>query len=572
MSNNEFHKILSDTITLPLLPADNFNETNTGYYAVLERNYIPITSDIICIYKPDWITGYKFIKEGENENETKEDLKYYNKLVITSISDNSIGKLRKDVMEFAVRNNVNSVTPINHIYAKVSQIPKENIEVHLEFIPTEIQEKNGLSANGGVISGDEQEIHIKYWAVLNGIKQSNVTLKLNNNLLDNNKIKSLKINSSDNTVELVYLIDENINIDHKPLEFEAIFKTQYNEVKCPKLIEQRLNIYTITLDIDNPNSVVFKGDNRILTYKCTYTDGINKEPIEVKDNLYLEFSYEENQNELKYSVIKTIYDTKSKAFKTTINVYENYTSEKRQLNVKAIYNGSKKIESDLINIIQDKSDIKLQYYVEYLDRDKNKIEDPSTNGSYNVSAFGETIRLHYYGIIAIDGKNSVKITNVTNTKNNISTTYAIDALVDNVLYNNVTLNGDEYILDINFDRNESTSITKVIEFNMNNILSASCTLTQGVLSINLTLKQDKCTEIIGGIPEYNNIILTFRAYDTTKEITIEDVNLYDITCDNNDVNLFDIQYEIITYDNINYVVASNIRCKKVYMMKKQIDV
>ena len=567
MSNNKFHKILSDTITLPLLPASNFKETNTGYYAVLEKNYIPITSDIECIYKPDWITGYEFIKEGENENETKDELKYYNKLVITSISDNSTGKLRKDVMEFVVRNNVNSIIPINHIYAKVSQIPKEDIIVNLEFIPTEKQRKNGLSENGGIISGDEQEIHIKYWAVLNKRNQSNVTLTLNTKLLDKDKIKSLKVNSSDNTVELVYLIDENIDIDHKSLEFEAIFKTQYNKVKCSKLIEQRLNIYTITLNIDKQNSVVFNGDNRILEYKCTYTNGINKEPIEVKDNLYLDFSYKDTQNELKYNVIKTIYDTKSKSFKTTINVYENYTSEERQLNIKAVYNGSKKIESNLINIIQTNATILLQYYVEYLDRDKNKIEDPSTNGSYNVSAFGETIRLHYYGIIAIDGKNSVKITNVTNTKNNISTTYAIDALVDNVLYNNVTLNGDEYILDINFDRNESTSITKVIEFNMNNILSASCTLTQGVLSINLTLKQDKCTEIIGGIPEYNNIILTFRAFDTTKEITIEDVNLYDITCDNNDVNLFDIQYEIITYDNINYVVASNIRCKKVYDKK-----
>ena len=584
MSNNKFHKILSDTITLPLLPADNFNETNTGYYAVLERNYIPITSDINCIYKPDWITGYKFIKEGENENETNEKLKYYNKLVITSISDNSIGKLRKDVMEFAVRNNVNSSTPINHIYAKVSQIPKEDINVNLEFIPTEKQRKNGLSENGGIISGDEQEIHIKYWAVLNKRNQSNVTLTLNTKLLDKDKIKSLKVNSSDNTVELVYLIDENIDIDHKPLEFEAIFKTQYNEVKCSKLIEQRLNTYTITLNIDKQEQVVFNGDNRILEYKCTYTNGINKEPIEVKDNLYLEFSYEENQNELKYSVIKTIYDTKSKTFKTTINVYENYTSEKRQLNIKAVYNGFKKIESDLINIIQDKSDIKLQYYVEYLDRDKNKIEDPSTNGSYNVFAFGETIRLHYYGIIKIDENSSVKITSVTNTKNNITTTYAIDALVDNVLYNDVTLNGDEYILDINFDRNESTSntnITKVIEFNMNNISSALCTLTQGVLSINLTLKQDKCTEIIGGIPEYNNIILTFRAFykieskafDTEKEITIEDVNLYDITCTCNnisadDISLNNIQYEIITYDNKNYVVASNIRCKDIYDKKE----
>lgn len=249
-------------------------------------------------------------------------------------------------MEFVVRNNVNSLIPINHIYAKVSQIPKEDINVNLEFIPTKEQE-GYLNKDGGIISGDEQKIHINYWAKLNDIYQSNITLKLNNNLLDKDKIKSLrinKINSSDNKVivDLVYLIDENIDIDHKPLEFEAIFKTQYNKVKCSKLIEQRLNIYTITLNIDKQNSVVFNGDNRILEYKCTYKNGINKEPIEVKDNLYLEFSYVKDKNELKYNVIKTIYDTKSKTFKTTINVYENYTSEERRLNVKAVYNGSKK--------------------------------------------------------------------------------------------------------------------------------------------------------------------------------------------------------------------------------------
>lgn len=561
MSNNKFHKILSDTITLPLLPADKFNETNTGYYAVLEKNYIPITSDIECIYKPDWITGYKFIKEGENGNETNGNLKYYNKLIITSISDNTTEKLRKDVMEFAVRNNVQSLTPINHIYAKVSQIPKENIEVHLEFIPTDAQ--NGhLNKDGGVISGDEQEIHIKYWAVLNKRNQSNVTLNLNGNLLDKDKIKSLKINSSDNTVELVYLIDENIG-SQKALEFEAIFKTQYNEVNQQKTIIQNVNTYTITLEIDKPNPVVFNGDNRILTYKCTYTDGINTTSKEVKDNLQLEFSYDNTQNQINYSVIKTIYV--DGAFKTTINVDENYTSEQRYLKVNVVYdNGSNKLKSAVKQIIQDKADIKLQYYVEYLDRDKNKIEVPSTNGTYNVSAFGETIRLHYYGIIKIVGKNSVKITSVTNTKNDISTTYTINALIDGVQYNNVTLNGDEYILDINFDRNESADITKTIKFNMNDISSASCKLTQGVLSIDLTIKQDECTEKIGGIPEYNNIILVFRAYDKEKGITIEDVNLYTITCDNDDVNLLDIQYEIITYNNKNYIVASNIRCKNIY--------
>lgn len=565
MSNNKFHKILSDTIIIPLLPASNFKENNTGYYAVLEKNYIPITSEIECIYKPDWILGYKFIKEGENENETNEKLKYYNKLVITSISDNGTKKLRKDVMEFAVRNNVSSLTPINHIYAKVSQAPKEEIDVNIEFIPTDNQKPN-LNKDGGIISGDEQEIHIKYWATLNGRNQSNVTLTLNTKLLDKDKIKSLKVNSSDNTVELVYLVDENIDND-KSLEFNAKFKTQYNEVDEQKTIIQKGNSYNIILNIDKQNPVVFNGDNRILKYKCTYTDGISNELKEVKDNLYLEFSYVKDQNELKYNVIKTIYDSKSKTFKTTINVYENYTSEQRQLNVKAVYSGSRKLESNSITIIQDKANISLQYYVEYLDR--NKTETPSTNGTYEVSAFGETIRLHYYGIISIGNNKNVKITSVTNTKNNITTTYKIDAFVDKNVYNNVTLNDDEYILDITFNRNENTLITQNIKFTFEK-LSALCILEQKQLSIDLKLNKDKCTQIIGGIPEYNNIILTFRAYDTTKEITIEDVNLYDITCNNisaDGISLNNIQYEIITYDNINYVVASNIRCKKVYDKK-----
>lgn len=559
MSNNKFHKILSDTITLPLLPANNFKETDTTYYAVLEKNYIPVTSDVICIYKPEWIIDYKFEKD-ENTNE-------YNKLIITSISDNDTEKLRSDIMEFTVSNDVNSLMPINHIYAKVSQAPLENIEVMLEFIPTENQTQ--LHIDGGTISGDEQEIHIKYWAVLNKRNQSNVTLLLNGKSLNTDKIKSLKINSSDNTVELIYLIEENIDIE-KTLSFKAKYKTQYNSSDITRTITQKCNTYNITLSIDNQN-VDFNGGNRILTYKCTYTDGINDDKKDVKDNLYLQFSYKEDQNELKYNVIKTVYDNDSHDFKTTINVDNNYTFEPQYLNVKVIYNN--KIESNTIEIIQGNPTIKLQYYVEYLNR--NISEQPSIeNKIYEVSAFGETIRLHYYGIIVIenDKKESIKITSVTNTKNNISTTYTIDTSIDNIQYNNVTLNNDEYILDINFDRNESKSITKNIRFDFCNLFT-SCTLTQGVLSIELKVNQDKSSNIIGGIPEYNNIILTFRAYDTEKDITVEDVNLYSIVCDNNDVDLNNIQYEIITYTDDkaisnNYIVVSNIRCKNIYDKKE----
>jgi len=180
MNDYKFNKLLSDTITLPILPANKFTSTDTEYYAVLEKNYIPITSTIECIYKPDWITGYKFTTEN----------KYYNKLTITSINDNTEKKLRKGIMEFAVSNNIPEdssnifISGINHIYAKVSQAPYEDVDVRLEFIPTEDQKTDGLTNTeiwidkddkktehiiGGKISGDEQELHIKYYGILNGV-------------------------------------------------------------------------------------------------------------------------------------------------------------------------------------------------------------------------------------------------------------------------------------------------------------------------------------------------------------------------------------------------------------------
>ena len=45
----------------------------------------------------------------------------------------------------------------------------------------------------------------------------------------------MKINSSDNIVELVYLIDKNIDVE-KELTFDAIFKTQYNKANKQKTI------------------------------------------------------------------------------------------------------------------------------------------------------------------------------------------------------------------------------------------------------------------------------------------------------------------------------------------------
>lgn len=550
MNDYKFNKLLSDTITLPILPANKFTSTDTEYYAVLEKNYIPTTSTITCIYKPDWITGYKF---------TTEDT-YYNKLSITSINNNEDEKLRKGIMEFAVSNNLNSFSAVNHIYAKVSQAPHEEVGVHLEFIPTEQQEKDGLTSTGGSITGNEQEIHLKYYGILNGRNQSNVTLTIDNKSLDSDKIKSLKINSSDNSVELVYLIDENTD-SAKDIKFHVTFKTQYNTADTEIIIKQKQNVYNISLSINNIDNINYIGDNRILIYSCNVN---NKK--EITSGINLEFTYITNENELKYVIQNTTYTDKK--FNTTINIEKNYTNEIRKVKVKAVYNinDNKIIESNEITITQEKTNIVIQYYVEWLNR--NSIETETNNGSYEVDQFGEIVRIHYYGKV----DNGDKITQVINTKNGITNVYSLDAYYANTAYifTNI-LNNDEYIFDINFSRNEANKLTRIILMvfrNITNITNAVCTLNQESLTIELSKDDSRCTKIIGGIPQFNNIILTFRAYDTIKNDTVEDINLYNITGDSKILNLSDIQYEIITYNNIKYIVASNIRCKEIYFDEK----
>ena len=559
MNDYKFNKLLSDTITLPILPANKFTNTDTEYYAVLEKNYIPITSTITCIYKPDWITEYKF---------TIED-KYYNRLSITSINDNTEKKLRKGIMEFTVSNDLNSVSPVNHIYAKVSQAPYEKVDVHLEFIPTDQQKIDGLNKQekdekdkdiiivGGSITGDEQEIHLKYYGILNERNQSNAILTIDGKSLDQSKIKSLRINTSDNSVELIYLIDENTD-PTKNITFTVTFKTQYNTATVSRSITQLQNKYNISLTINNKDNVVYTGDKRILFYSCN----INGKK-EIQSDVNLEFTYITNENELKYVIQNTTYTNKQ--FNTIINIEKNYTTENRKVKVKVVYNinDNKKIESNEIIITQDYANIIIQYYLEYLDRGTKT--DKTSEGTYKIEPFGETVRIHYYGLV-----NNDKITSVTNTKNGIINTYNLFAYEksNNAQFTSI-LNNDEYIFDITFLRNEEYTKSKLIfmRFIGLQINDANCTLSQDALSITLEINKNRSTSEIGGIPQFNDIKLIFRAYDNTKNETVEDVNLYTIIADNSLVNLSDIQYEIITYNNITYVVASNIRSKDIYFNK-----
>lgn len=585
MNDYKFNKLLSDTITLPILPANKFTNTDTEYYAVLGKNYIPITSTIECIYKPDWITGYKF---------TTED-RYYNRLSITSINDNTEKKLRKGIMEFVCTNNIsndsNFISGINHIYAKVSQAPYEEVDVHLEFIPTEQQETDGLTDKeiwddkdgnktehiiGGKISGDEQELHIKYCGILNGIKYSNVTLLINDKQLNTNNIKSLKT-TVQNEIDLVYLIDENINTFKKTLKFSVIFKTTYNSKQNDYYITQGYNNYVLKLGIDSINNttadnVLYQGEEK----KLIYTFSLNTE-FKQSDDLEVHFEFINNTYELNYQTGIISYINNQYNLNLTIN--PNYTLQERKVKVYVIYKN--KIKSNEI-VITQKYDTGMKLYYEI----DSILYDSSF--TFEVTPFGKDISLYYYARTS-DGHIITSMSNIKYIDNTEITEYYE---INYTRTNKNSINFDyNNIKDINEDSTDKKLLqlqfpllTEFINpeiyininlstLKLNNIkfIQQHFDSTQTKVNINEKLSTDK----IGGIPQFSEIKLVFNAVNAyaNESSTVTDSNLFNINFyqKNSDAfvlanSLFDlenIEYEN-TKDTEDYLSAQNIRLKNEY--------
>lgn len=590
MNDYKFNKLLSDTITLPILPANKFTSTDTEYYAVLEKNYIPITSNITHIYKPDWITGYRFDKEGETPN-----TQYYNKLVITTIQDNTEKKLRKGIMEFVCTNNIpmdsSFISGINHIYAKVSQAPYEDVGVRLEFIPTEEQKTDGLISKeewndnkehiiGGKISGNEQEIHIKYCGILNGINQSKVTLLINDKQLDTNNIKSSRT-TLQNEIDLIYLIDENINVKDKTLKFSVIFKTTYNSKQRNYYITQGYNSYVIKLGIDSidntiADNILYQGETKKLIYSFSLNTVYKK-----SDDLVVHFEFIDNTYELTYQTGTTSYIDNQ--YNLTLNINSNYTLQERKVKVYVIYKN--KIKSNEIIITQKyDTDMKLYYDIDDITYDTTSI--------FNVSPFGKNISLYYYaktsdGHIVTSMSNIKYIDNIEITEYyEINYTRVNENLTNtNFDYNNIKdidneLNDTKKLVQLQFPLLTEFINPKIyININLstlklNNITFIQQHFDRSKTKINLNTKQT--TEKIGGIPQFSEIKLVFNAVNAYgDEESIEtDSNLFNINFfqKNQDAytpvnSLFDldnIEYETTKYNNTDYLIAQNIRLKNEY--------
>lgn len=582
MNDYKFNKLLSDTITLPILPANKFTNTDTEYYAVLEKNYIPIESSITCIYKPDWITGYKF---------TTED-KYYNRLTITSIKDNTEKKLHKGIMEFICTNNIvddpskpRFISGINHIYAKVSQAPYEEFDVRLEFIPTASQKELTNKETwddkkehiiGGKISGDEQELHIKYYGILNDINQSNVILLINDKQLDTNNIKSLKT-TVQNEIDLIYLIDENINTVDKKLKFTVIFKTTYNSKQKDYYITQGYNNYILKLGIDSINNItadniLYQGEEK----KLIYTFSLNDE-YKQSDDLEVYFEFINNTYELNYQTGITSYIDNQYNLNLTIN--PNYTLQKRKVKVYVIYKN--KIKSNEIILIQTyDTNMRLYYEIDSITYD--------SASTFKVTPFGKDISLYYYAR-TMDGHIITSMSNIKYIDNIEITEY------DEINYTRTDKNLTNNIKDIDNDLNDTKKLlylqfpllTEFINqeiyisislstLKLNNITFIQQVPTQTKVNINKNLS----TDTIGGIPQFSEIKIGFNAVNTYENETsivetsiVIDSNLFNInfyqknqdvyTLANSMFDLDNIEYEN-TKDTDDYLIAQNIRLKNEY--------
>ena len=154
--NTYYKKLFKKTITLPFIRWEGVNDDNSDYYAVLEKNYVPITStETWDKSDDDWV-----------QIELKEQDQKFNRLIVKSCKQND-GEVRTRLFEFNAQVPVNGsngimINPCNSIYAIIRQEPKTDIRVVIKF--EKLNDSQILSADSKTleINGDEQLIKIIY--------------------------------------------------------------------------------------------------------------------------------------------------------------------------------------------------------------------------------------------------------------------------------------------------------------------------------------------------------------------------------------------------------------------------
>lgn len=519
-----YKKLYTKTITLPIIPYEGItSDTDTAYYAVLEKNYIPIESEIKNINN-SWL-NIKFSKENDT----------YNKLIIASAEPNTEDKLRESIIE--VKSTENRA---NSIYVVVKQEPKIEIGANIELEPlTDTQILNDKTLT---IDGDEQIVKIIYYGTRNGdLVTGNCELKINGNRIyfDSDNVISLKSTGYGNV--LLYKFPENIEHQNE-YTINCKYTNEYGRTSDSEqsTIVQKVNTYTFSLMYNGSDTDTIINDNsQNITIECMY----EKNSISDLTNIHLIYAFNDDEAHIiTKDYISEVNDT-TLIFK--IPIEPNYTNNDRVIHITAIKNKKKsntlKITQQKINSYEIIAEFNNKTYKNYIREDIP---------GKQLSSY-----INYYVKGTYNDNTTVQFTTYTNIYNNKTETTTLDITNDS---KNIVKKIDSYISNnyntayILIPENKSDSIITYdfnINFGITHIFNVK--FNHKVITLNINIKTDLTTTEIHGLKEFNKVQIAFYLQEDSEYVS----NIIDtkIEFENQYINLFELEkFEIKKDENKIY--------------------
>ena len=501
-----YKKLYTKTITLPFIKYEGISSTeNSDYYAVLEKNYVPVASTETW----DTSTGNWVTVKLTPEN-TK-----YNRLSIETCQRNDGDTPRTRIFEFKA--NV-PVTPsdgimidhCNSIFAVIRQEPKQVLEAKIEFIPFEETDQTlNETGNELTINGDDQIVKIIYYGVHNTVKVLNNTeLKIDGNTITEYSPNVVSLEKTGYGNVLIYKIPQYKGEGNKTINIECIYHGNYDRTEtATATIKQVPNVYgEFKLGIGNldTKSATVQNYNTSLQIYCQ----LYKNDVLVTNGIKLQFS--EGSTGKPYIITKA-YTTEVYAdhVKFIVPIDKNITPEKRYITVSAEY---KTETSNTVTAQQNEAYVNIKAF-----RGTNQI-----TGDISINGYKQTQEIKYYAEATLHDSSTaqyISYENKLNTgiqkvslKSEVKTNCTID--FDTPYYKQ-----NYKITTVTIDENVSGA-NKTSEVYLkfdNNSKTTAVTFVQTAISIVIT--DVGSTTEFNGLAEFNQVELKFTINEDSSYVT-----------------------------------------------------
>lgn len=501
-----YKKLYTKTITLPFIKYEGISSAeNSDYYAVLEKNYVPVAStETWDTSTGDWVT-VKLTPEN-----TK-----YNRLSIETCQRNDGATPRTRIFEFKANVPVTPsdgimIDPCNSIFAVIRQEPKQVLEAKIELIPFEETDQTLNDAgNELTINGDDQIVKIIYYGVNNTAKVLNNTeLKIDGNAITEYSPNVVSLEKTGYGNVLIYKIPQYKGVGNKTINLECIYHGNYDRTEtATATIKQVPNVYgEFKLGIgnlDTKSATVQNSDTSLQIYCQLY-----KNDVLVTSGIKLQFS--EGSTGKPYIITKA-YTTEVYAdhVKFTVPIDKNITPEKRYITVSAEY---KTETSNTVTAEQNSASVNIKAF-----RGTNLI-----TGNISITGNKQTQEIKYYAEATLQDSNIVQYISY---ENKLSTGIQKVSLKSEVKTNctidfDTSYNKQNYkITTVSIDENISeTNKTSEVYLKFDND-SKTTTVTFVQTAILIVITDAGSTTEFNGLAEFNQVKLKFTINEDSSYVT-----------------------------------------------------